>query len=126
MTAIAAIGLLMMALSLVMIVDPDAWSRGILAFARKPWFHAAEIGSRLLMGALLVGFAGGTAHPRIIAGVGWLFLGAALFLLLAGSARHRAFAERSATFRPIFRPAGCAALVFGAFVVGSAFGWSPV
>jgi hypothetical protein len=123
MYAVAAIGLLTIALSLMMIASPGGWSRGILHFSRKPYFHAAEIGSRLLMGGLLIHFAGETGHPTFMRVAGYLLVAVGVFLLVVGAARHRAFAEKSATFVPVFRPAGFASLAFGAFVVSSAMGW---
>jgi ribose/xylose/arabinose/galactoside ABC-type transport system permease subunit len=124
MYVVAAIGLLTVALSLVMIANPAGWSRGILHFSRKPYFHAAEIASRLLIGGLLVHFAGETRHPAFMATLGSLFVAVGVFLLMAGASRHRAFAEKSASFRAVFRPAGFVSLALGAFVVSSALGWT--
>lgn len=123
MYGIAAFGLLVIVLSLLMIVSPAGWSRGILSFSGKPYFHAAEVVSRLLLGGILIFYAGQTTHPMFMAVVGYLFLGVGAGLLLAGAKRHRAFAVRSASFSRIFRPAGFVSLVFGIFVLCSALGW---
>ncbi len=64
MFAVAAIGLLTVALSMLMIVSPAAMSRAILAFGSKPCFHAAEIVIRLVPGAVLVTCASQTLRPR--------------------------------------------------------------
>jgi uncharacterized membrane protein len=120
MYAIAAIGLLTIILSMIMIVSPAAWSRGILAFSEKPYFHIFEITSRLVLGGILLFFADGTRYPLFVKIVGGVFLFAGLFLIITGSKRHREFAARSATFTKIFRPAGFAGLAFGAFVIYSA------
>lgn len=122
MFGIAAIGLLTMFFSLVMIVSPAAWSRGILRFEAKSYFHVAEILIRLVLGAVLVWFASGTLHPIVISVVGYVFLFAGAFLLVAGETWHREFAIKSATFTNIFRPAGFFSLAFGAFIVYSALG----
>lgn len=122
MLAIAAIGLLTIVLSLVMIASPSAWSRGILAFEQKPWFHAAEVASRLGLGAVLVVFAGRTGHPGWIGALGWLLMAVGAGLFLMGETRHRAFARRSATFTRIFRPAGGVSLALGVFIVFTALG----
>jgi hypothetical protein len=67
MFAVAAIGLLTVALSMLMIASPAAMSRAILAIGRKPCFHAAEIVIRLVPGAVLVACASQTLRPRAMA-----------------------------------------------------------
>jgi len=74
MYAIAAVGLLTIFLSLIMLASPKRWSLGILTFAAKPYFHLAEILSRLFLGGVLVLFAGRTSYPLFIAIVGGIFL----------------------------------------------------
>ena len=123
MYAIAAIGFLTIALSAIMIANPHAFGRGIMHFARKPYFHMAEIAIRLVLGAVLILFASGTQYPLVISAVGYLFVFAGLVLMIAGSARHRAFAEKSSGFIALFRPAGFCSLAFGAFVLCAALEW---
>jgi hypothetical protein len=65
--AVAAIGLLTVAPSMLMIASPAAMSRAILAFGSKPCFHAAEIVIRLVPGAVLVACASQTLHPLAMA-----------------------------------------------------------
>ncbi len=120
MYVIAAIGLLTMILSIVMIVSPAAWSRGILSFSQKPYFHITEIASRLLLGALLIFFANATMHPLLFKIFGGVCLLAAIILIVMGSKRHCDFAVRSATFIKIFRPAGIVSFTFGVFMIYSA------
>jgi hypothetical protein len=120
MYVVASIGLLTIALSLFMIVSPSGWSRAIRAFAATSYFHAAEILSRLLLGGMLVTFGGDTLHPSLMAAAGYALLAVAVVLLVMGSSRHRAFAEKSVSFANLFRPAGCLSLAFGVFVVLSA------
>lgn len=117
MYAVAAIGLLTMILTCIMIGSPAAWSRGILAFASKPYFHVAEVLTRFLLGGVLLFFANSTLYPLFIKIVGGIFVFAGIFLVLAGERRHREFAVRSATFTKIFRPAGVAGFIFGAFII---------
>lgn len=117
MYAIAAIGLLMIFFSSIMAASPAAWSRGILAFAAKPYFHVLEITSRLMLGGVLFYFADSTMYPLVIKIVGGVFIFAGLFLIAAGSKRHREFAARSANFLKLFRPAGIAGVIFGAFII---------
>jgi hypothetical protein len=117
---IAAIGLLTLLLGLLMATRPQRWARGIVAFARHPAFHAAEVLLRLLLGALLLTFADQTRHPRLFIALGLLMLAVAAGLLIIGSQRHRAFAHRAATLVRWFRPGGLAAIAFGAFTMASA------
>ncbi|MGQ0541388.1 MAG: hypothetical protein ACT4O9_06000 [Blastocatellia bacterium] len=117
MYAITAIGILTIVLSLIMIVSPTAWSRGILSFAEKPYFHIAEIVSRLLLGGVLLFFADSTLYPLFVRGVGSVFVFAGVFLIVAGEKRHCEFAARSATFLKLFRPAGVAGVSFGVFLI---------
>jgi hypothetical protein len=120
--AIAAMGLLTVVLSLIMIVNPKGWARGILAFAAWRWFHIFEITSRLALGGVLLYFAGQTLYPTVIRVLGGLFLFAGVFLIFMGSKRHREFADRVAEYVWLYRPAGIAALTFGAFVIYAALG----
>ena len=117
---IAAFGLLMIALSLVMIINPIAWARGILAFERKRYFHTIEVTSRMALGVMLLVFASQTSHPRLfeILGVSLVVIG--LGPLFIGSRRHRQFAIKSASFVRVFRPAGFVSLVFGIYIVYAA------
>ena len=121
MYAIAAIGLGMMILSAVMIVSPSAWSRGMLAFSEKSYFHIFEIASRLLLGGVLWLFAGRTSYPIFFTVMAAMFVFAGVFLIFMGVERHRAFAVRAASYTRLFRGAGFASLAFGAFVVFAAF-----
>lgn len=117
MYAVAVIGLLTFIFGLIMIISPEAWSRGIIRFAEKPYFHIAEIVSRLFLGSVLVYFAGSTLFPLFVRVVGGIFIFAGALLIVAGSTRHRQFAFKSAGFTSIFRPAGFAAIAFAAFLI---------
>lgn len=117
MFAIGAVGLLMIFFSAVMIASPSAWSRGIIAFAAKPYFHVLEITSRLFLGGVLIYFAQSARYPLLIKILGGVFVFAGVFLIAAGSKRHRDFAARSATFLKLFRPAGIAGVILGGFII---------
>jgi hypothetical protein len=120
MYAIASIGAFTVVLSIIMIVSPSAWSRGILSFGQKPYFHIAETVSRLFLGSILLFFANETLYPRFVKVVGCIFLFAGAFLIIAGEKRHREFAVKSATYIKIFRPAGFGGVAFGAFMIYAA------
>lgn len=126
MTPVAAIGLLTIVLSLMMIASPEGWSRGILAFERQPWFHVTEIATRLLLGTVLVAFADSTLYPRWAGALGWALIAVGAGLFLLGARRHRAFARRSATYTHIFRPAGFVSLALGVFIVYAALAPGPL
>jgi hypothetical protein len=120
MIPIAAMGLLTVVLSLIMIVNPKGWARAILAFAAWRWFHLFEITSRLALGLVLLYFADQTLYPTVMWILGGLFLFAGVFLIFMGSKRHRGFADRVAEYVWLYRPAGVAGLGFGLFVIYAA------
>ena len=120
---IAFFGFLMAALSVVMIVSPQYWSDGILKFSEKPYFHPAEIVSRLLFGGIFVAFAEQTLYPRLNLAIGYLLVIVGVGLILTPPSAHRRFAIWSAQrFKNVFRPAGFASFVFGLFIAYSAIG----
>ena len=104
-----------------MIVSPAGWSRGILRFSEKPYFHVAEIALRLVLGIGFFYFSSETSFPLFLKVLGGIMLSVALFLIVIGPKRHIAFAERSATFTRIFRPAGFFSLAFGVFLIYISF-----
>lgn len=122
MIAIAAIGFVTILLGACMLFRPALWARGIVRFSQQRGFHLTEIGLRLVLGALLLGYADQTAHRALFSALGCLMLFVATFLLLLGAARHRRFALRSASWIGLFRPAGLAAILFGMFTLVSALG----
>jgi len=117
MYAVIAVGILTIFLSSVMAANPAAWSRGIVTFAAKPHFHIFEATSRFILGGILLFFAGKTLYPIFVSIVGGFFVFAGLFLAIAGKKRHLEFAARTATFTRIFRPAGVAGIIVGAFLI---------
>ena len=118
MYAIALFGVLMILLSVVMAIDPDNWSDGILKFSRMTYFHEFEIASRLLFGGIFVAYAGQTVYPVAMRAFGYLMVAVGVGLLIAGPSRHRQFAVWSAAkFNKLFRPAGVVSTVAGSFIV---------
>ena len=117
---LAAVGVLMVFFSAVMIASPPAWSRAIVSFAGWRYFHVFEIVSRLLIGLVLALVAGDAGYPTVTYILAAAFLFAGLFLILIGKERHRAFAAKAATFVWLFRPAGVAWLAFGVFIIHAA------
>ena len=121
MYVIALFALGLMACSVVMIANPDMWSRAIVAFSHKPWFHPVEILTRISFGAGFVLAADQTQYPNFFATAGYLLCAVGLGLLLIGPARHRTFAQWSAkAFNRTFRPAGVGSLFAGAWLAYAA------
>jgi hypothetical protein len=115
---IAASGLLMMCLSVVMVVNPNYWADGIVNFSTKPYFHRFEVISRLITGLIFVLFNKSTLYPQLILGIGYLLIVVGFGLLMTGSVKHRKFAVWSAhKCKNIFRPAGIGSFIFGMFLI---------
>lgn len=63
---IAAFGLLMLLLSLVMAVKPESFSKGIISFSEQPYFHIAEVTSRIIAGLIFTHYSTDTQFPQTI------------------------------------------------------------
>ena len=115
---IAAFGFLMICLSIIMIVNPNYWSNGIIDFSRKTYFHWFEVGSRIIAGLVFVFYGKNTLYPQLIHSFGYLLIAVAFGLIITGSVKHRQFAVWSAhKFKNIFRPAGIGSFIFGTFLI---------
>lgn len=115
---IASFGLLMMCLSIIMIVNPNYCSAGIIEFSRKKYFHGFEIASRLSAGLIFVFYKESARHSDLIVGIGYLLILVGLGLMLIGSNKYRKFATWSANkFKRTFRPAGFCSFIFGGFLI---------
>lgn len=97
----------------LMIAKPLAFAEGITAFSEKPWFHAFEIVSRLIVGVLLILFAEQTSYPLTVKVIGAALCFVSVFLLIIGSNKHRKFAALTTKIGPYFRPLGFIALLGG-------------
>lgn len=118
MYAIAVFGLVMVVISLIAVVKPEAWGQMILKFVRFPYFHPFEILIRVVFGTLFVVYADETKFPLTVEIVGFVLLGVAVALSLITPSRHRRVAhwlvEKLSKY---FRPAGFVSLTFGAFLI---------
>ncbi|WDE03405.1 hypothetical protein SG34_018640 [Thalassomonas viridans] len=118
---IAGFGILLVLLSTIMFVSPGYWSKGIVTFSQKPYFHWFEVSSRLIAGVLLLIYHQTSLYPDLIFGFGVLLVAVGLGLVISGAERHRNFAVWSAKkFKPVFRGAGLSAFLFGCFLVYAA------
>lgn len=115
---ISAFGLLMIILSIIMIVNPNYWSIGIVNFSKKTYFHWFEVFSRLIAGLVFIHYSETTLYPPLILSIGYLLLAVGLGLVIIGSVKHRRFAVWSAhQFKNTFRPAGFVSFILGSFLI---------
>lgn len=95
---IAAFGLLMLLLSLVMVVKPASFSKGIIAFSEQPYFHIVEMFSRIVAGLIFINYSANTRFPQAIFAIGIVLLGVGMGLALTPPRLHRKFALWSAQY----------------------------
>lgn len=118
MIFIALFGLLMMLLSLQMIKSPNDFSKVIITFSEKPYFHVFEIMSRLLFAVIFIHYADATSAELTNTLLGFLMGFTAIFLVIIGEKKHRVFARWSAKkFNSVFQIAGCFSLMFGGYII---------
>jgi len=118
---IALFGILLVLLSVVMVANPEYWSRGIVKFSKVAYFHPLEIVSRLLFGAIFITFADQTLYPTLMSVIGYVLVAVGIGLSLTPPSKHRRFAAWSAQrFKSVFRPAGALSFVFGIFIIYAA------
>ena len=111
-------GLLTICLSSIMVISPQKWSNGIVAFSEKSYFHWFEVISRFIAGVLFIAFHQHTSFPQLMLAIGYLLLAVSLGLIVVGSAKHKEFAVWSASkFKSTFRVAGICSFCFGLFLI---------
>jgi len=116
------IGLLTIALSCIMVVNPRYWANGIIRFSEQSYFHWFEVISRLLAGLLFLLYGQQTVYPKLMSGIGYLLLIVSLGLIIVGSNKHRQFAVWSAhKFKSVFRVSGLFSFSFGVFLIYLSF-----
>lgn len=121
MYAIAVFGIVMVVISLVMVVKPDAWGQMILKFVRIPYFHYFEILLRLVFGILFVVYADQTKFPLTVEIIGLVLLSVGVGLSFITPSYHiriaHWFVEKISKY---LRPAGIVSLAFGIFLIYAA------
>lgn len=104
-----------------MIANPEKFSRWIVSFSEKSYFHPFEIISRLAAGVGFTYFSGETRFPAMFLGIGILLVAVGAGLLLTPPSRHRQFARWSAeAFKGKFRFFGLCSLLFAGFLIFAA------
>lgn len=120
---IAAFGLLMLLLSLVMAVKPASFSKGIISFSEQPYFHIVEMFSRIVAGLIFINYSANTRFPQAIFAIGIVLLGVGMGLALTPPRLHRKFALWSAQyFNNKFRLIGLFSIPLSLLLIYSAVG----
>ena len=123
MYLIAAFGFLMMLLSFLMVVKPDSFSKGIILFSEKSYFHLFEIISRIAAGVIFTAYAANTVFPKTILFIGYGIILVGIGLALTPPKLHKKFAVWSANnFRTKFRLIGFASVPLSIFLIYAAIG----
>ncbi|WP_143824577.1 hypothetical protein [Neiella marina] len=101
-----------------MMIQPAAFSAGIIAFSEQRFFHPFEIISRGLAGLVFVLYADSAIYPWLIRWLGYGLLAVSVGLLCTPPSLHRHFARWSAVqFKEWFRWCGLAFLPAAAFLL---------
>ncbi len=123
MYLIAAFGLLMMLLSLAMVIKPESFSKGIISFSEKTYFHLFEIVSRIIAGLIFITYAADTAFPTVISVIGFALILVGVGLAITPPRMHKKFAVWSANeFRNKFRLIGIISIPLSLLLIYSAVG----
>lgn len=118
---IAAFGLLMLLLSLVMAVKSASFSKGIISFSEQPYFHIVEVFSRIVAGLIFINYSANTRFPQAIFAIGIVLLGVGMGLALTPPRLHRKFALWSAHyFKNKFRLIGLLSVPLSLLLIYSA------
>lgn len=114
---IAAFGVLMFGFGIYMVLNPIKWSKGIILFSERAYFHWFEISSRFAAGSLFVIYSEQVKLSQMFYYFGFLMIAVSLGLIIVGSRKHIAFAKYTAIkFQPYFRYAGIAACALGTLI----------
>lgn len=111
-------GALICVAGLVILVNPESIFGPIRRNSDGIGLQVLAVVVRLVLGVFLVLEADASRFPHLIEVLGWLSIFAALLLLVIGRARFKRLMTWSLSkVKPLGRPAGLLAMVFGAFLV---------
>ena len=114
------VGLLIMAVSIVLLVRPAAIAGLLDRVFVTPWLYGAAL-MRLLLGAALIASAHTVNYSQAVALLGWLFVLGALFLVVIPAPVVSRLAGRFARLSPAMSRCWlCGALALGVFLVTAA------
>lgn len=109
--------------SIYMFIFPQRWSKGIITFSEKKYFHTFEIVSRFLFGVVFLVNYSESEFPLVLNSLGKLFIAVSIGLIVIGETKHRQFAKWSAIkFKNTFRLASMASFIFAVFLIYSMVG----
>lgn len=107
MYLIATFGILMMFLSAIMVISPYSFSKGIISFSEKSYFHLFEISTRIIAGIIFIIYSGDTLYPSVFITIGCVLVLVGVGLSFTLPKLHKKFAVWSANrFRNMFRLIG--------------------
>ena len=90
------------------------WTESLRQFSQWRWFHPFEVGSRLVLGGLMIVFADSYRSPAFATTLGALILLVGAGLVFTPAASHRRLAAWMADeLQPFFRLAGPPAALAG-------------
>ena len=116
-------GILLILAGLSLVVDPDIVYNFIIERSDDLWLYVTAISVRLLMGFMLIWTASESRYPIVIKILGYLFIAAAIVIILLG---HEQFQEIISSLIPELRSfdriGGLIGMAFGGFLVYSLTG----
>ena len=77
---------------ILMAVNPEGFSSGIVRFSEKRWFHIFEIASRASAGLIFIAYSGSTLYPSVFNILGYGLIVVAIGLVILAPKRHKKFA----------------------------------
>jgi NAD/NADP transhydrogenase beta subunit len=111
-------GLLVFLAGAIIVVNPEIIFGYLRNNLENVWLHVLAIGIRVVLGILLIHYAGQSRYPTIIQMLGWLSLAAAAAFAVIGRRRFlRLMSWAFALLKPYGRVGGLVAIAFGGFLV---------
>ena len=115
---IIVFGLLTFIAGILILINPATVFAPLRNNVEKPWLHVTAIVVRLILGVLLIQYAGVSRFPLIIEILGWLSISAALVFGIIGRQRFIGLMRWAFSFlQPWGRIGGLFASLFGGFLV---------
>jgi len=123
MYLIATFGILMMFLSAIMVINPYSFSKGIISFSEKNYFHLFEISTRIIAGIIFAIYAKDTLYPSVFMTIGCVLILVGVGLSLAPPKLHKKFAVWSANrLRNMFRFIGIISMPVSLLLIYASIG----
>lgn len=113
-------GLLIIAVSLVILFKPVYFAFKTIQFSHQSWFHPFEVSSRIIIGALFIYYAEQTHYATIFSYIGYLILGVGIGLIFLPVNLHRKFARLCAAKVQWLRAPAVLGIGFGGFLIYAA------